>query len=283
VLRTGDTVVMPEGAYFGGPNLLRERFAPMGVVIRTVKASELAQSVADARLVWVETPSNPELEITEITAVVRAAHAAGALVAVDNTTPTPLAQKPLELGADISVCSDSKSMGGHSDLLLGHVAVRDAALLQAIDSQRTLTGGVAGPMEAWLALRSLATLPLRLERSCENAMGIAQFLAGCDDVSRVLYPGMKAHPDHAIAAAQMAYFGPVLAFTLASKEAAERFLERAELVTQATSFGGFSTTAERRARWGHDAIAPGFIRMSAGCEDLDDLLADIGQALDGVR
>jgi cystathionine gamma-lyase len=284
VLRTGDLVIVPEGAYFGAPRLLRDRFVPMGVRLRTVRASELVTetAVAGARLVWVETPSNPELEITDIAAVARVAHAAGALLAVDNTTATPLAQKPLELGADISVCSDSKAMGGHSDLLLGHVAVRDAELLAAIDAERTLTGGIAGPMEAWLAIRSLATLPLRLERSCANALAIAGFLASRDDVKDVLYPGLQSHPGHAIAAAQMSCFGPVLGFTLASKDAADHFLQAAELVTQATSFGGISTTAERRGRWGHDDIAPGFIRMSAGCEDVEDLLADLGRALDGL-
>jgi cystathionine gamma-lyase len=173
-------------------------------------------------------------------------------------------------------------MCGHSDLLLGHVATRDAGLLEKIDRQRLLTGGVVGPMEAWLALRSLATLPLRLERSSANALAIAEFLLGRAEVTEVLYPGLKEHPGHAVAAAQMTHFGAVLAFTLGSKEAADEFLDRAELVTQATSFGGISTTAERRGRWGHDDVAPGFIRMSAGCEDISDLLGDMGQALDGL-
>jgi len=207
--------------------------------------------------------------------VVLVAKEAGALVAVDNTTATPLGQKPLALGADLSVCSDSKSMCGHSDLLMGHVATRDAALLHKIDRQRTLTGGIAGPMEAWLALRSLATLPLRLERSSANALAIAEFLQRRSEVSNVLYPGLKSHPGHAIAAAQMSHFGAVLGFTLASKDAAERFLSSAQLITEATSFGGVTTSAERRARWGHDAIA--------GCEDIEDLLADMGQALDGLK
>jgi len=284
VLRPGDSVVIQDGIYFGGRKLLDAMYAGMGVKVRGVAASELSDPavVAGARLVWVETPSNPGLEIVDIAAVARVAHEAGALVAVDNTTATPLGQKPLELGADLSVCSDSKAMCGHSDLLLGHVAARDSELLERVDQHRTLTGGIAGPMEAWLAMRSLATLPLRLERSCANALAIAEFLVGWREVEAVLYPGLKSHPGHAIAAAQMRYFGPVLGLTLRSKEAAEGFLEAAELVTQATSFGGISTTAERRARWGHDDVAPGFIRMSAGCEDVGDLLADLGQALDGL-
>lgn len=281
LLRAGDTVVLPEDLYFGGPRLLRERFVPLGIQLRTVSAAELADPaiLAGARLVWIETPSNPLLEITGIAAVCRAAHAAGALVAVDNTTPTPFGQKPLILGADLSVCSDSKSMCGHSDLVLGHVATTDLELFQQIEAQRTLTGGIAGPMEAWLLDRSLATLPLRLERSSANALALAEFLATRPRVANVLYPGLKSHPNHAVAAAQMAHFGPVLGFTLATQQAADDFLSRAELVTQATSFGGISTTAERRGRWGHDTIAPGFIRMSAGCEDIDDLIADFEQAL----
>lgn len=284
VLRTGDTVVIQNGVYFGARQTLDELFAPMGVRVRGVNGRDLLRPdvVDGARLVWMETPSNPELEIADIEAIVLLAKEAGALVAVDNTTATPMGQKPLELGADLAVCSDSKSMCGHSDLLMGHVATRDAELLEKIDRQRTLTGGVAGPMEAWLALRSLATLPLRLERSSANALGIAEFLAGREEVRAVLYPGLKTHPGHAIAAAQMEYFGAVLGFTLASKDVAERFLKASKLVTEATSFGGVSTSAERRGRWGHDSIAPGFIRMSAGCEDIGDLLADLEQALDGA-
>jgi len=137
-------------------------------------------------------------------------------------------------------------------------------------------------MEAWLALRSLATLPLRLERSSSNAGAIAEFLAGRDEVRAVLYPGLTTHPGHAVAAAQMDYFGAVLGFMLESKDAAEKFLGGAKLITQATSFGGVSTSAERRGRWGHDSITPGFIRMSAGCEDIGDLLADLEQALNLV-
>jgi cystathionine gamma-lyase len=284
VLNPGDKVVIPVGAYFAGRQLLQEHFVPNGVELLEVPTWELGNSewVRGARLVWVETPSNPELEITDIAAVARVAKEEGALLAVDNTTASPLAQKPLQLGADLSVCSDSKAMCGHSDLLLGHVATRDAELLAKVDRYRTLHGAVAGPMEAWLALRSLATLPLRLKKSSANALALAEFLSARGEVRRVLYPGLKTHPEHATAARQMKHFGPVLGFTLESKEAAERFLDRAELVTQATSFGGVSTTAERRGRWGHDAIAAGFIRMSAGCEEIEDLIDDIGSALDSL-
>ena len=285
VLRTGDTVVLPGNAYFAARQLLQELFAPMGVTLRLVEISALtdAQTLAGARLVWLETPGNPGLEITDVAHIAQMAHRVGALVAVDNTTATPLGQKPLELGADLSVCSDSKSMCGHGDLLLGHVATGDAPLLQRLDRQRTLTGGVPGPMEAWLALRSLATLPLRLQRSSANALAIAEFLLTRHEVANVLYPGLPTHSGHAVAARQMQFFGPVLGFTLPTQQAAEIFLAQAKLVTEATSFGGITTTAERRARWGHDRIAPGFIRMSAGCEEVADLIDDIAHALDRAR
>ena len=237
-------------------------------------------------MVWVETPANPRLEITDVRAVVAAAKAAGVVVAIDNTMATPLGQRPLELGADLSVCSDSKAMSGHHDLLMGHVATRDAELLAKVDRQRGLTGGIVGPMEAWLALRSLATLPLRLGRMSENAMAVAEFLSGRSEVREVLYAGLPGHPGHTIAREQMRWretgWGAVVSFELASKEAAMSFLAKAELVTEATSFGGVTTTAERRARWGHDGVAPGFIRLSVGCEDVGDLIEDMSRALDGL-
>lgn len=283
-LRPGDMVVLAEDAYFAARSLLASHFAPLGVQVRSVSAESLTDpaTVAGARLVWVETPSNPNLTVTDIAVAAQVAHQAGALVAVDNTTATPLAQQPLALGADFSVSSDSKAMCGHSDVLLGHVSTLDHGLLEKIDAHRTLTGAVAGPMEAWLGLRSLATLPLRLERACANAQRIAEFLMGHAAVTDVLYPGLPSHPGHAVAAGQMRYFGPVLGFTLASQEAAEHFLGRATLFTQATSFGGVTSSAERRARWGHDRIAPGFVRLSAGCEDGEDLLEDLKQALAGA-
>lgn len=285
VLRPGDVAVLPSNSYFTARLLMQEYFTAMGVVVRTAPTAGNAQGelLEGARLLWIETPSNPEMEVCDIAQLSEAAHRAGALVAVDNTTPTPLGQRPLALGADFSVASDTKSMTGHSDLLLGHVAMRDLELRAKIEEWRTLTGGILGPMEAWLALRSMTTLPLRLERSCENAQRIAEFLATRGEVLSVMYPGLPAHPGHAIATKQMRYFGPVLSFVLRDRAAAEAFLAKAKLVTEATSFGGMSTTAERRARWGGDAIAQGFIRMSAGCEDIDDLIEDITQALQETR
>jgi cystathionine gamma-lyase len=285
VLRPGDVVVLPSNAYYTARILLQEYFTQMGVVLRKAPTAGNAQIdlLEGARLLWLESPSNPGMEICDIALLSQAAHRAGALVAVDNTTPTPMGQLPLALGADFSVGSDTKALTGHSDILLGHVAMRDSELYAQIDRWRTLTGAALGPMEAWLALRSIATLPLRLERSCENAQRISEFLATRKDVLSVLYPGLPNHSGHAIAAKQMRFFGPVLSFVLRDQSAAETFLAKSKLVTEATSFGGITTTAERRARWGGDAVADGFIRMSAGCEAVEDLIEDMTQALDAAR
>jgi cystathionine gamma-lyase len=235
-----------------------------------------------ARLLWLETPANPGLDVCDIAALVDAAHKRNVLVAVDNTTPTILGQCPLDLGADYSVASDTKGLTGHCDLILGHVAVRDAALAERLLSWRNQMGAVPGPMEVWLAHRSLATLELRLEKQCRNALAIAEYLAGRFDIESVRYPGLPNDPSHEVAARQMRYFGQVIGFVLSDRARAERFLKSCELVIEATSFGGVHTTAERRARWGGDKIPEGFIRLSVGCEDAEDLIADIAQALNGV-
>jgi cystathionine gamma-lyase len=284
VLRPGDVAVLPANAYFAARALMQDYFAKMGVAVRLAPGANDGQGehLEGARLLWIETPSNPTMEICDIAALCKRAQRAGALVAVDNTTATPLGQRPLALGADFSVASDTKSMTGHSDIVLGHVATRDRELLQKIEEWRTLVGGILGPMEAWLALRSIGTLPLRLERSCANAQRIAEFLTTRPEVSSVLYPGLPAHPGHAIAARQMQHFGAVLSFVLADKAAAEKFFAKAKLVTEATSFGGTCTCAERRARWGGDTVPDGFVRLSAGIEDAEDLIEDIAQALDSL-
>ncbi len=233
--------------------------------------------VGGARLVWLESPSNPGLDVCDIARVVEAAHAAGALVAVDNTLATPLGQRPLDLGADFSVASDTKALSGHGDLLIGHVATRDPELAEAVRFWRKTVGAIPGPMEAWLAHRSLATLQLRLERQAANALAVAEALRG--RVSGLRYPGLPDDPAHAVAARQMRRFGCVVSFTLPSEEAAERFLGSLRLVMQATSFGAVHSSAERRGRWGGDAVEPGFVRFSVSIEDTQDLVADVLQAL----
>jgi cystathionine gamma-lyase len=283
-LRAGDVLLMPADCYYTARLLADGFFAELGVVVRKAPTagSALGDDLDGAKLLWLESPSNPELKVCDIAALVEAAHRKNVLVAVDNTTPTILGQAPLALGADFSVASDSKSLTGHADLILGHVAVNDSALADKLLAWRTQLGAVPGPMEIWLAHRSLATLEMRLERQCRNAQMIAEYLATDARVIEVRYPGLPTDPAHPIARRQMQYYGPVVSFVLADRKSAERFLSACTLIPEATSFGGLQTTAERRARWGGDAIAEGFIRLSAGCEDCEDLIADLAQALEAI-
>ena len=281
-LRRGDVLVVPTDCYMAVRSIAHDHLAARGVEVRPVPTGGDAvfDALDGARLVWLESPSNPGLDVADVAQVVERAHAGGALVAVDNTLATPLGQRPLDLGADYSMSSDSKHIAGHSDLNLGHVAVADPARAEALRAWRTHSGGIAGPFEVWLAHRSLATLDVRLERECANALAIAEFLAGRADLTGVRYPGLPSDPSYEIARRQMTRFGTVVGFELDSGERAQAFLGSCRLVIESTSFGGLHTTAERRARWGADAVAPGFVRLSAGAEDADDLIADLAQALD---
>jgi cystathionine gamma-lyase len=280
-LRGGDVLVMPSDCYYTTRLLADGLFADVGVEVRKAPTAGdgLAQLLDGAKLLWLETPANPGLDVCNIASLVQAAHNKGVQVAVDNTTPTVLGQSPLELGADFSVASDSKALTGHSDLILGHVAVRDSARAEKLLSWRTQIGAVPGPMEVWLAYRSLATLEIRLERQCQNALAVAEYLATRSDISGLRYPGLNSDPSHEVAALQMRYYGSVISFVLADQVCAEQFLRSCKLVIEATSFGGMHTTAERRGRWGGDQIPDGFIRLSIGCEDRQDIIDDIAQAL----
>jgi cystathionine gamma-lyase len=229
--------------------------------------------------VLLETPANPGLDVCDIRAVAVAAHAAGALVAVDNTTATPLGQTPLALGADVVVASGTKALTGHSDVLLGYVSTNDDALYAGVETWRKQTGAVPGAFDCWLAHRSIATLDLRLARQSANARAIAEFLLGRPDVAGVRWPGLESDPSFAVASAQMHRIPGVVAFDLGDAGRVARFLAAARLVFAATSFGGVHSTADRRAQWGDDT-SPGFIRFSCGIEDAVDLLADLTAALD---
>jgi cystathionine gamma-lyase len=268
-LRPGDVLVASGDGYPGIRKIAAEHLEPRDVRVRLVPTDTdaLVAAAPGAALVWVETPSNPRLDVCDVAAVAAAAHAAGALMAVDNTLATPLGARPLEHGADFAMLSGTKSLVGHSDVLLGAVSVRDSSLAVELRSWRSHTGAILGPFEAWLAHRSLATLGLRLERSQANARALAEALAGRDDVTGVRWPGV----------------GAVISLTLPSADRAQAFLDACRMVSEATSFGGVHSTAERRARWGTDDVPEGFIRFSAGCEDTDDLVADVLQALDSTR
>jgi cystathionine gamma-lyase len=274
LLRPGDVIVAVHDGYPGIRFVAKERLEPFGVRVRFVPTDTetICNAAAGARLVWIETPANPLLRVCDVRAVVSAAHAAGALVALDNTLATPLGQQPLELGADLSVMSATKTLCGHSDVLLGAVSSRDGALLEALRRWRSQSGSIPGAFEAWLAHRSLATLALRLERSSAGALAVARALRE---------RGIPVHhpSDDPVAARQMTQFGCLVGFTLESAERAQAVLSRCRLVAEATSFGGVHATAERRARWGTDDVPEGFIRYSAGIEDPADLVADLEQAL----
>lgn len=280
-LKPGDVVVLPADSYYTTRLLASSWLEAIGVEIRLAATRDNAQAKAlgGARLLWLETPTNPQLDVCSIRRLVDAATTNGALVAVDNTTATAYLQQPLALGATYVVASDTKALTGHSDLVLGHVATSDPEKAAALRTWRTQHGAIPGPMEVWLAHRSLATLPLRLSRQCASALQLATFLSSRSDVEAVYYPGLPSYPGHAIAQEQMRAFGPVVSFDLRTRERAEAFLSSLTLVREATSFGGVHSSAERRARWGGDAISEGFVRFSVGCEHAQDLIDDVARAL----
>ncbi|WP_433317183.1 cystathionine gamma-lyase [Micromonospora chersina] len=281
VLRPGDTVLLPADGYFPVRAFATDTLAGIGVRVGFVPTAGPYPSFEGVRLVLLETPANPGLDVADVTALAVAAHGAGALVAVDNTTATPLGQRPLELGADVVVASATKALTGHSDLLLGYVATRSAELLDAVTAWRTTTGGVPGPFDCWLAHRSLATVDLRLGRQTANAEALARLLAGRAGVTGVRWPGLPTDPAHAVASVQMRRMPGVLSFDLGDADRVARFLDASRLVAAATSFGGLHTTADRRAQWGDDT-PPGFVRLSCGIEDTADLVADVTAALDAA-
>jgi cystathionine gamma-lyase len=281
VLRPGDTLVLPEDSYYTTRLVASDWLRAIGVETRLAPTRGNAQATVleGAKLLWIETPTNPQLDVCDIAALVSAARKHGTLVAVDNTTATGYLQHPLRLGADYVVASDTKALTGHADIVLGHVATTDPARVAELRTWRTRHGAIPGPMEVWLAHRSLATLPVRLGRQCATAGALAAFLAKAPDVSAVYYPGLPTHAGHAIAQRQMDAFGSVVSFDVGTQPRADAFLGALALVRIATSFGGVHSTAERRARWGGDAISEGFIRFSVGCEAQEDLLADVASAL----
>lgn len=280
LLKTGERILLPSDGYYT-PRQLAERFLkPLGI------AFDVRPTVAfreggfdDYRLILVETPSNPGLDVCDIKAIAQEAHAAGAVVVADNTTMTPLGQRPLDLGADVVVAADTKAANGHSDVLFGHVASRDAGIMAAIAEWRKLAGAIPGPFEAWAVHRGLESLEVRFDRMCISAGILAERLADHPAVETVRYPGLEGDPSHALARSQMIRFGSLIGLTLASETAADAFIKRCPLIVPATSFGGLHTSAERRARWGDD-VAPGFIRLSVGCEPAKELWSAIKTALD---
>ena len=264
----GKTVVAPRHAYNGSVMQLADLEARGRLSARLVDVTDtdaVVAACADAALVWLESPTNPALEVVEIGPVVEAAHDAGAYVVVDNTFATPMLQRPLELGADLVVHSATKYIAGHSDLLMGAVVTGDDELHGALKGRRDLTGAIPGAFEAWLALRGLRTLPLRVERAQANAQELVRRLSGAQHVAEVRYPG----------------FGAIIGLVLDSGLAADLFQHQTRLWVYATSLGGVESTLERRRRWKSEpaTIPEGLVRLSVGIEDVEDLWADLSQAL----
>ncbi len=283
-LAVGARVVAPDDGYLELRALLSDRARTGRLDVRTADTSDTAAIITaldGADLVWLEALTNPTLEVCEVDAIVEAARARGVTSVVDATLATPALQRPLDLGADVVIHSASKYIGGHSDLLLGAAATRDRRWLERLRRSRTALGAVPGTMEAFLALRGLRTLPLRLERSCATAGELARRLERHPAVERVRYPGLVADPGHDIALRVLDGFGAMLACEVrGGAEHAATVCASVRVWTHATSLGGVESLVEHHFRpSGRRQLPPGLIRMSVGCEDLDDLWDDLDQAL----
>ena len=279
-------ILLPRDGYYNA-RALADRLRPHGAETVPVDLQNLAEverelsaAPAGGALLWAETPTNPLLRVADLAALGRLAAAAGAPMIVDNTVATGLLQQPLAFGAAASLCSLTKSASGHSDVLLGAVMTRDPQLAADLRSWRTLGGGIAGPMECWLAVRGLKTLPLRIERQSQNALAVAGYLGGHQRVRAVYYPGVSSGTLDVATSQMPRGFGPLLSFELdGSAEDADAVVAAARLIVPASSFGGVESTWERRGRWPGETAPATLIRLSAGIEPAADLIADIEQAL----
>jgi cystathionine beta-lyase/cystathionine gamma-synthase len=291
LVHPGERVVSVNDVYGGVYRLFSQVYQPKGYDIEFVSAEEINTNLADhlderTRIVWLETPTNPLLNVIDIKAAAEAAHAVGAMVVVDNTFASPYLQRPLELGADIVLHSTTKYIGGHSDILGGFVATNDPTIAERLYFLQKSLGGVPGPFDCWLALRGIKTLALRMERHSQNARRVAEYLASHQSVEQVLYPGLPTHPGHEIAKRQMKDFGGMVSFLVASEEEAVELVARTKIWTLAESLGGAESLIEHPARMTHASTADGpfaaprnLIRLSVGIESVDDLIADLEAAL----
>ncbi|MGO8961235.1 MAG: trans-sulfuration enzyme family protein [Streptosporangiaceae bacterium] len=278
-----DRLLLPADGYYNA-RVLAEKLRPHGAAPVLVDLQDLdavgRQLGLASCVLWAETPTNPLLRIADLAALGRLAAAADAPMIVDNTVATGLLQQPLEFGAVASLCSLTKAASGHSDLILGAVMTRDPALARSLRDWRTLGGGIAGPMETWLALRGLKTLPLRIERQSASALSLAGYLAAHPRVRAVHYPGVNRQTLDVARAQMPRGFGPLLSFELdATPAGADAVVTAARLITPATSFGGVESSWERRGRWQGETAAESLIRLSVGIEPVADLIADLDQAL----
>jgi len=293
MLSPGDRVVSVNDVYGGVYRMFSQVYEPKGYRFTYLTPEEISTGLAQhlderTRLVWLESPTNPLLNIVDIRAAAEAAHTAGALVVVDNTFATPYLQQPLALGADLALHSTTKYLGGHSDVVGGFVATNDDAISERLAFLQKSLGAIPGPFDCWLVLRGLKTLAVRMDRHCMNAKAVASFLAAHPRVERVLYPGLPEHPGHEIAARQMRDFGGMVSFTLASEGDAMDVVARTRVWKLAESLGGVESLIEHPARMTHAstadapfAVPPTLIRLSVGIESVDDLIADLDAALAG--
>jgi cystathionine gamma-synthase len=287
----GQRVVLIADVYGGVYRMTSKVYEPKGYTFTYVPAEEFDENLTshlddDVRLVWVETPSNPLLNLVDIRRAAAAAHEVGAILAVDNTFATPYLQQPLALGADVVVHSTTKYLGGHSDVIGGAIVTSDDALAEQLRFLQKSLGAVPGPFDAWLVLRGIKTLAVRMRQHCDNARRVAEFLDGHAAVERVLYPGLPDHPGHEVARAQMRDFGGMVSFLLPSEEEAVAFCGRTKLFLLAESLGGVESLVEHPAQMTHASTADSpfaaprnLVRLSVGIESADDLVADLEAAL----
>jgi cystathionine gamma-synthase len=290
--RPGDHVVVPNDAYGGTYRLFAKVEEPWGLAHTAAPVSDVDAIRAAIRpettVIWLETPTNPLLNIGDIEAVASVAHDAGAILVVDNTFASPYLQQPLTLGADVVVHSTTKYCGGHSDVVGGALVVRDLDLAEKIAFHQNSIGAVAGPFDAWLTLRGLKTLALRMDRHCDNAERVVEFLAGHDAVEQVIYPGLPEHPGHEVASRQMKRYGGIVSFRVKGGEAAAlEVCDRTKVFTLGESLGGVESLIEHPGRMTHASVAgtalevPGdLVRLSVGIETAEDLIADLDRALE---
>jgi cystathionine gamma-synthase len=286
LLRPGEHLLAPAECYYGTLLQIRTLFATHGIEFSLFEASEPVSIEAlwrpNTRFVWIETPCNPLLGITDIESTAKLAHARGARLAVDSTFATPLAQRPLDLGADVVVHSSTKYFGGHSDVTGGVAVMRDDALISEMTGLQVLGGAVPSPFDCWLIRRSIATLPCRFRAQCDSADRVARYLAAAAGVERVFYPGLATHHGHELARRQMRYFGGIVSFCVpGGAREALAMAARLKLITRATSLGGIESLIEHRASIeGAATRTPqNLLRLSIGLEHADDLIADLAQAL----
>ena len=288
-LPNGSIIVTSKNGYTGTMNLLRQITEINSIQVRYVDVSnteEVITALEGANFAWIESPTNPALEVADLPTIIKAAKAQSVLVGVDNTFATGLNQKPLQMGADYSMNSVTKYLSGHSDVLMGSVSTNNPELFSKVFDVRKFHGAIPGPFEAWLALRGIRTLALRLDKAQENALELAKRLSTHPNVERVRYPGLATDPHHQMAKSFMKGFGAIVGIEVKGGAAmADKACESTKLVTYATSLGGVESLWERRQRWGSEApsIPDNLVRISVGIEEIEDLWADIDQALRVIK